>query len=77
MKISSALTFLSLGAASAFGLKPSSHIGNPVASKAAFGGKAMVQPIGIDGQRLGSNDFVSPVGSPLSIHSVNGDVFHQ
>ena len=62
MKISSALAFLSLGAVSAFGLKPSSPITNAgVASKAAFGGKAMVQPIGIDGQRLGNNDFVSSI----------------
>ena len=63
MKISSAIAFLSLGAVSAFGLKPSSPITNAatVASKAAFGGKAMVQPIGIDGQRLGNNDFVSSI----------------
>ena len=59
MKISSALALLSLGAASAFGLKPTTPIANTVASKAAFGGKALVQPIGVDGQRLGNNDFVS------------------
>ncbi len=60
MRISSALVFLSLGAVSAFGLKPSSPLTNVVApNKAGFGGKAMVQPIGVDGQRLGNNDFVS------------------
>jgi len=57
MKISSALVLLSLGAVSAFGLKPSTSVANAVGSKAAFGGKAMVQPIGVDGQRVGGNDF--------------------
>mmetsp|Transcript_17707 Transcript_17707/g.20156 ORF Transcript_17707/g.20156 Transcript_17707/m.20156 type:complete len:391 (+) Transcript_17707:177-1349(+) len=61
MKISTALVFFSLGAASAFGLQPSS----PKAvlsssSRSPFAGKnnnALVQPIGIDGQRLGGNTF--------------------
>lgn len=59
MKISSALLLLSLGAVSAFGLQTSSTTTNAIRAKAAFGGanKALVQPIGLDGQRLGNNDF--------------------
>lgn len=60
MKIATALTFLSLGAVSAFGLQSSTPAtSNTIRSKAAFGGqkRALVQPIGIDGQRLGGNDF--------------------
>ena len=61
MKIATALTFLSLGAVSAFGLQASSPVTGAIRSKAAFGAvnKALVQPIGLDGQRLGGNDFVS------------------
>lgn len=59
MKIATALTFLSLGAVSAFGLQASSPVTGAIRSKAAFGAvnKALVQPIGLDGQRLGGNDF--------------------
>ena len=61
MKISSVIALLSLGAVSAFGLQPSTPITSGVQSKSAFGGRqnALVQPIGIDGQRLNNNDFVS------------------
>lgn len=59
MKIATALTLLSLGAVSAFGLQTSTNVASGIRSKAAFGrtNKPMVQPIGIDGQRIGSNDF--------------------
>lgn len=62
MKISTALAFFSIGAVSAFGLKPSSPITKAIrANKAAAfpqnKAASLVQPIGIDGQRLGANEF--------------------
>ena len=61
MKISSALVFLSLGAVSAFGLQPSPSATSTTRTRSPFGkpAKALVQPIGLDGQRLGGNEFVS------------------
>jgi len=61
MKIPSAILLLSLGAVSAFGLQASPSVGNAIRSRAGFANvnQALVQPIGLDGQRLGGNDFVS------------------
>ncbi len=62
MKIPTTLILVSVGAASAFGLQPSQSFTNSIKSNnVAYGasGKALVRPIGLDGQRLGCDAFVS------------------
>ncbi len=60
MKFSTSIAFLALSVSAAAAFNPTSTINSAVRSKAPFAQKkALVQPIGIDGQRVNNNSIVS------------------